>query len=619
MRHRSTLAGIFPIAITKAKILCNAGAFAAVLLAASSVPAQTQGFALNRFRPAPPGDRLFGVESPYVAGDLVPHALLLADYAHNPLVLRRDAGDQDLGPVVSHQLFLHAAGSIALFSRVSFNVDIPLAVLQKGESPGAAGAGTFASPDSAELGDLRVGLRGRIYGGYFDPFQLAVGAYLWLPSGNDEAGSFVGDGSVRGMPQVIVGGRTNSIVWSFSTGVEIRPSLTYGQVTQGTMLHAGAGAGYLIGEGGHFQVGPELSFATVLEDVNRRTTNLELLLGAKYRFLSSFEAGAGLGLGLVSGVGTPDVRAVVMLAYTPELEARPKDRDNDEIADQSDACPDTRGVASSDPKLHGCPPPLPLPKPPDSDKDGIIDTADACPAEAGVASEDPKTNGCPPPKDGDKDGIVDELDACVEAAGVASEDPKKNGCPPDKDNDGVPDGEDACPDIAGVKTSDAATNGCPGDRDGDTIRDDKDACPDERGKPDEDPQKNGCPQSVRVVEGEIRILQQVQFDTGRATIKPVSNSLLDEVAEVVKQHPEIVKIEVQGHTDDRGDPIFNRKLSRDRAAAVVLALVERGVEASRLESKGYGSDKPIASNVYEAGRQQNRRVQFKILEKAPKP
>ena len=122
-----------------------------------------------------------------------------------------------------------------------------------------------------------------------------------------------------------------------------------------------------------------------------------------------------------------------------------------------------------------------------------------------------------------------------------------------------------------------------------------------------------------MVEGEIVILQQIQFDTARATIKPVSNALLDEVAEVVKQHPEIVKIEVQGHTDNRGDPRWNRKLSHERASAVVVALVARGIDVGRLIAKGYGSEQPIESNIYDAGRKKNRRVQFKILEKAPKP
>jgi outer membrane protein OmpA-like peptidoglycan-associated protein len=173
-------------------------------------------------------------------------------------------------------------------------------------------------------------------------------------------------------------------------------------------------------------------------------------------------------------------------------------------------------------------------------------------------------------------------------------------------------------DIPGLKTNDPATNGCPGDRDGDTIRDDKDACPDEKGKPDPDPQKNGCPVAVRVTEQEIIILQQVQFDTARATIKPVSNQLLDEVAGVLKEHPEITRIEVQGHTDTRGARAYNVNLSQRRADAVKKALIARGIEAERLESKGFGPDVPVGDNATEEGRQKNRRVQFVIKEKKPK-
>ena len=268
----------------------------------------------------------------------------------------------------------------------------------------------------------------------------------------------------------------------------------------------------------------------------------------------------------------------------------------------------------ADPKKHGCPPP------PDRDKDGILDPADACPDVTGVPHADPKKHGCPPPGDRDKDGILDDVDACPDVAGVPDADPQKHGCPPppDRDGDGVPDTQDACPDLAGLKTSDPATNGCPGDRDGDTIRDDKDACPDERGKPDPDPEKNGCPVAVRVTETEIVILQQVQFDTGKATIKKVSDPLLEEVSQVLKEHPEIARIEVQGHTDNRGPAKLNEKLSQGRADSVMKALVARGVEQDRLSAKGYGPNVPIADNKTEEGRQKNRRVQFNILEKKAK-
>jgi outer membrane protein OmpA-like peptidoglycan-associated protein len=262
----------------------------------------------------------------------------------------------------------------------------------------------------------------------------------------------------------------------------------------------------------------------------------------------------------------------------------------------------------------------PPPPPSDRDKDGIIDAEDACPDVPGLPSTDKTKNGCPLPKDRDGDGIIDDLDACPDVAGLADPDPKKNGCPPpkDTDGDGIPDEKDACPDIKGVATQDPATNGCPPDTDGDGIRDDKDACPTEKGKADPDPKKNGCPQ-VRVTENEVIILEQVQFDTGKATIKKVSDQLLDNVASVLKDHPELKKLEVQGHTDSKGVKISNQILSQNRADSVKKALVKRGVDAKRLTAKGYGQDKPIATNDTDEGRTQNRRVQFTITEKVSKP
>jgi OOP family OmpA-OmpF porin len=595
-------------------------AAAAFALTFSSAPLAQESAAqgdlsLPRFSPAPAGDRMFGVPSPFVAGDLTPHGMLLFDYGRNPLVLRRASANrtEEIGAVVSDQLFLHANVGLALWNRALVNLDIPFALAQGGDDPTAFGD-TFTSPGAA-VGDLRLGARIRLVGDYHDIFQLAVGGYVWLPTGS--SGQYVSDGAVRGMPQLIAGGRAEVLVWSFAFGPELRRSQTIAQVEQGASFQFGGGVGFLLGEERNVQIGPELTTSVVLADANQRTTNAELLIGARYRFMSFMEAGLGVGPGLTTGVGTPTVRFVGMLAYTPEQKLEkppppPSDRDKDEIIDAKDACPDVKGVASDDPKKNGCPPP----PPPDTDGDGIIDAKDACPAAAGVASDDPKKNGCPPDKD--QDDIIDADDACPERKGIASDDPKKNGCPPDKDGDGVFDEDDACLDIAGIKTADPATNGCPGDTDKDTIRDDKDACPYERGKPDADPKKNGCPLSVRVTETEIIILQQVQFDTGRATIKKVSDPLLDEVAGVLSEHPEILAIEVQGHTDNVGSAKFNEKLSGDRATSVMNALIKRGVADERLVAKGYGMAQPIADNKTAAGRAQNRRVQFKIVEKRPR-
>jgi outer membrane protein OmpA-like peptidoglycan-associated protein len=503
---------------------------------------------------------MFGVPSPYAAGQLTPHVMLLADYAHNPLQLRSVPADAERGSIVKNQLFLHLNAGIALWDRLNLDVSVPLAVLQNGDDPSAGGQ-AFSSPSSAQFGDLRFGLRVRLFGEYHDPFQIAVGGYLWAPTGASD--SFVSSGRARGLPQLILGGRIDErLVWSAAAGPQIQSPSTFANVEQGTMFKWGAGFGFLLLENRHLQIGPEAYGAATLRDVEKHTTNAEILLDVRYRIVDDVELAAGAGPGLTSGIGTPDFRGLFSLAYTPEQkqkqkepvivpEAPPADSDHDGILDSDDACPELKGIADEDPKKNGCPPP---PKPVDTDGDGIFDPDDACVTVPGVADEDPKKNGCPLPKDSDQDGIFD------------------------------PD----------------------------------DACPAEKGPADEDPKKNGCPKSVRVVENEIVILEQVQFDTGKATIKKASSELLDEVAAVLTQHPEMTKVEVQGHTDNRGSAALNKTLSQARADAVRKALILRGVGGERLVTKGYGPDKPIDENSTDEGRQRNRRVQFLILDKQPK-
>jgi outer membrane protein OmpA-like peptidoglycan-associated protein len=390
-----------------------------------------------------------------------------------------------------------------------------------------------------------------------------VGGYLWAPTG--ASNSFVSSGQARGLPQLILGGRVvERVVWSAAAGPELQKATTFAGVDQGTMFKWGAGLGFLLGEERHLQIGPEVSGSVVLRDVQKRTTNAEALLGLRYRIVDDVELGAGAGPGLTSGIGTPDFRAVLSLAYTPEQK----------LAKAPEPQP---------------PPPekeAPPPAPKDTDGDGIIDDDDACVDVKGVATDDPKTNGCPP--DRDHDGIIDSEDACPDEKGIADEDPKKNGCPPPKDTDG------------------------------DGIFDPDDACPNEKGPRDEDPKKNGCPKAVRVTENEVMILEQVQFDTGKATIHKESNDLLDQVADVLKEHPELTKLEVQGHTDDRGGLAMNQKLSQARADAVMKAMISRGVSPDRLTAKGYGQSKPLDTNSTAEGRQRNRRVQFIIVDKKPK-
>lgn len=107
----------------------------------------------------------------------------------------------------------------------------------------------------------------------------------------------------------------------------------------------------------------------------------------------------------------------------------------------------------------------------------------------------------------------------------------------------------------------------------------------------------------------ISVSQQIFFDYDKASIKPVSYPVLDEVYKVMVENPE-VSVEVQGHTDNQGAADYNKKLSQARAESVMEYLVKRGIAPTRLTAKGYGLEVPIASNLTEIGRAQNRRVEF---------
>jgi outer membrane protein OmpA-like peptidoglycan-associated protein len=185
--------------------------------------------------------------------------------------------------------------------------------------------------------------------------------------------------------------------------------------------------------------------------------------------------------------------------------------------------------------------------------------------------------------------------------------------PKDSDRDGVVDESDACPKVSGVSTDNPATNGCPRreDSDADGVFDDEDACRDKAGPTNTDPAKNGCPIAT-VEENQIIILERVEFENNQATLQPTADKVLNAVLEVLKSHPEISSLRVEGHTDARGIAANNLKLSQQRAKAVVDWLVARGIDAKRLTSQGYGQSKPIDSNETDAGRQNNRRVEFHI-------
>ena len=283
------------------------------------------------------------------------------------------------------------------------------------------------------------------------------------------------------------------------------------------------------------------------------------------------------------------------------------DKDGDGVEDAEDVCPELPGLI----EFSGCP---------DTDNDGIMDPADSCPTVYGYA----ETNGCP---DLDNDCVTDSLDRCPNIAGPIELD----GCP-DTDGDGLVDIDDLCPDSVGLPENKGCPlldtdcdgnidefdecpeiqdtigfTGCP-DLDLDGILDSLDLCPEIPG-PDS---TQGCP--IVTKEAEILLVkaqQAVQFQTGSAELLSSSKAILDEVVNLLKE-ASYYQLSLAGYTDNVGRASTNQRLSERRAKSCYDYLIEKGIDADRIDYMGYGEEDPIGNNNSREGRKMNRRVEFEI-------
>jgi outer membrane protein OmpA-like peptidoglycan-associated protein len=268
---------------------------------------------------------------------------------------------------------------------------------------------------------------------------------------------------------------------------------------------------------------------------------------------------------------------------------------------------------------------------PDRDGDSFCDAVDKCPDEPEDFDSDEDDDGCPE-YDRDGDGLHDNKDRCPEAAEDKDGFLDEDGCPePDNDRDGIPDERDQCPNVPEDKDNFDDGDGCPDfDNDGDGILDypvAADKCPDKpevyNGLDDTD----GCPDETKevappkpkeykniVVEKDrIVFKKQINFATNSAKIVgSESQSILDECADALKSRTD-VRVQVEGHTDERGQDNANKVLSQRRAESVVKSLVDRGIPASRLLPVGFGEERPLDPAHTKAAWAKNRRVEFNFL------
>jgi len=571
----------------------------ALPLAAS---ADAAGFELDRFHPAPTSEDGLALVLPRTLGHLQSGFGVTIDYAHESLVRTRD-GEVESVPV-EHRLRGHASLALGLGSRVELFVRMPILLLHRGDAP-MDGEPSISS--KAAAGSLHAGMSLRLLGADDGPLSLGLTGWVEAPTGKRE--SLMGDDGVGAGGLVTGAAHTHTISFAVNVGARYRPSRTWSDVEVGPELMLGAGA--YIYAGDYVTFLGELTGHIAMRDwgeVTTRSAPLETLLGLRAAAPDGIVFTVGGGVGLTEAVGVPDYRGLFQVAYpAPRAPLAPEDSDGDGLRDDRDKCPAVREDRDGFRDDDGC-------IDADNDGDGMSDARDKCPDEAEDRDETEDDDGCID-ADNDKDGIADAQDECPNATEDLDGFEDANGCPDlDNDGDALTDLRDQCPEEPEDGDGFADEDGCPDpDNDKDKVADLEDKCPTVPGPAS----SKGCPSAVRVDRAQIRILQRIEFPTRGAKIRPESLVVIDQVRSVLEVNPQIRRVRIEGHTDDRGATARNAKLSQKRAEAVMQYLVRSGVHPGRLEAKGWGEERPLVKNDTPANMQINRRVEFHIVDPAP--
>lgn len=589
--------------------------------ARAAEPTTSTGFEVDSWRMgALPTFDLLDLATSRVPTHLVPAFGFQLGYVHHPLELVQDGAPREVTerPLESRVRADFAFG-IGLFDRFAAALVVPLVLSQSGAELGLLGR-PGESASGFALGDLRLDLRAHL--ARWEGFGLAVAAELSLPTGDGDR--FASAGGAALTPRVVLD-------WFAGSGLGVVVNLGWRFAPETSVYNVVVDDGFVWGVGldlptplAPLHVTTSLHglaaaadgqdpFDPSLTRDDDRSSPVELDLAFELR-VAPVVVTLGGGAGLTRGVGAPEWRAFVGVGASPH-EDPIGDRDGDGFDDLVDRCPDAPEDRDGFEDKDGCPDL-------DDDQDGIPDLVDG-PRDVrgfGQCKDSPEDkdgfedeDGCPD-LDNDRDGVLDLADGAPDASGFGAcrgepEDKDgfadDDGCPdPDNDQDGVPDADDGPREASGL----GACRDAPETRNG--YRD-EDGCPDE------------APKSVRVTQSKIEILEKVFFDFNKATIKAQSFSLLDEVARVMREAPELTRIQVEGHTDSQGRPDYNLKLSQARADAVRTYLIERGAIASeRLVAMGFGQTRPIVTGPAgkrEPGMGLNRRVEFVILEVKGRP
>jgi len=516
---------------------------------ASSVHAQGR-YDVESFEPALQVEG--SVLNVYGGRSLAPGRFSLAifgSYGHEPLQIET-ANGATVGDFVGGVGSAQLSAAIGLFERVDLGVGFALHYTREGSDFRDRRLAVASNPESrVAVGDVRLAPRISLLR-HDGPsgVDLALVVPIWLPTGNDA--SYAGE-PFRIEPRVAFDYRSHQIVFVVNAGYRVRSAARVVNTELNDQVTLGVGADVLVAGGLGLLATADSRLNVLADDLGFHDLDTELLLGARYA-ASGFRVQLGGGPGVTRAFSAPAFRVFAALSYIHE------------------------------PAQALAPPPLEPDPVSDADGDGVPDASDRCPNEAEDGQGVHAADGCPDP-DADRDGLSDAHDRCPNEPEDREGYQDDDGCPDhDNDGDGVNDAADSCPNEAGVQEE----RGCPA-------------------KPApalEAPPPPAAP----------ALSQVIRFETNSLTILADQRNALDELAQQLKDHPDIERISIAGHSDDRGGSELNLRISRGRADAVRSELIRRGVDAKRLHAQGLGSARPIASNDSAEGRALNRRVELQI-------
>ncbi|MEO1480728.1 MAG: hypothetical protein AAFU77_01395 [Myxococcota bacterium] len=483
--------------------------------------------------------------------------------ARNLLEAEIDSNGAPLGSIVSHRNDAIVVGNLSLFERFDVGFSVPYTVAQGGLDTDIVQTLTGQEDlPSSGLGDVSVLLKAELTQQIAALPAVAVGAELTFPTGDPEA--LLGEEGMVYAPFVAFSRRFGEHHGGVNVGYRVRPEeLQFLGVDVGNELFYRVGFLYAV-DGrrgpskwnvyaslfGHSPI--EQPFGLGAEDDELIRTSLEANLGVQRRIATDFgglRVTGGLGTGLSSGYGSPELRFLFGVDY---VSVEPlNDDDQDRLPNQSDACPYLAEDYDDFEDSDGCPEL-------DNDGDGIEDLDDGCPLEPEDLDGHDDYDGCAEvdDEDDDRDGVNNAKDKCPDAIEDVDGFEDEDGCPEtDNDKDGLSDLNDLCPNQFEDQATSLDKDGCPG-------------------------KSNVALEEAKVYGNKIVTPTTVDFERRSRVYTDASKKALDAIARLLRDRPDLEVVEIRVTQVGQGKGA--KRLAEFRALGIMKYLMGRGVDEGRL-------------------------------------